>query len=154
MHQTRKSLLWLEPGVSPAWGVSSLRGLAGGGCSPLAAVASGRGHGLSRGLCCGPSTHGHSHTHSHFILSPSFFPKMLTEELGDHLLCMSGGGGQGMRLKAWTPHPSGRHEVDAQHFFHQMASGAGLRLGFHGGLQSWVEVLMPGDHDVLGTHKI
>ena len=59
-----------------------------------------------------------------------------------------------MRLKAWTPHPSGRHEVDAQHFFHQMASGAGLRLGFHGGLQAWMEVLMPGGHDVLGTHKI
>ena len=36
-------------------------------------------------------------THTHILilfssLSPSFFLKMLTEELGDHLLCMSGGG--------------------------------------------------------------
>lgn len=35
-----------------------------------------------------------------------------------------------------------------------MASGTRLRLGLHRGLQSWMGVLMPGDQDVRGTHKI
>lgn len=35
-----------------------------------------------------------------------------------------------------------------------MASGTRLCLGLHRGLQSWMGVLMPGDQDVHGTHKV
>lgn len=43
------------------------------------------------------------------------------------------------------PHASGRHEVDAQCFFYQMISRARLCLGRHGGLPSWMEVLILGN---------